>query len=205
MSRFTRINTKHERSGTHPLLMEIKKVRLAQRKKSLWTWGKQTIEDCTSLRTYLTGYRSSVKGLKPEQKLAWRYDRKHNPHRALSNGRDFTEIILGIKNLPDSVVITIKLARVAYPKKRKGIYEPATKFVLLGKIIILTPETQKGRCTYGLGVDFFPEEKIGLLLQDLGIQLLSCSSNVNVFSEKFPVIEGITKHDIYFFGKCILK
>ncbi len=204
MSQFTRINTRRERNGTHLLLIETKKVRSAQRKKSLWIWAEQAIRNCTSLRVYLTGYRNSAKGLKSKQKLAWHCDKENNPHKPLTNGRDFTEIVLDLEKFPNSAIITIELARVSYLKK-KGIHEPVTKFILLGKIIILTPETQKGRCTYGLGVDFFSQERINLLLGDLGIQLLNSSSDINAFSEKFPVIEGITKHDIYFLGKCVLN
>ncbi len=204
MSRFTRINTKCEQDKTCSLLMAVKKIRVNQREKSLLTWASQAIQDCTSPRTYLTGYRNSAKGLKPEQKLAWRYDKEHNPHKPLINGRNFTEIVLSLKKLPNGAVIAIEFAHISYPKEKKRISEPITKFVFLGKVIILTPETQKGRCVYGLGADSFSQGEINLLLKNLGIHVLDRSSDINTFSDKFPVIEGITKHDIYFFGKCML-
>jgi len=204
MSRFTRINTKHEQNKTHSLLIAIKNIRIAQRKKSLLIWAKKVLQECTSPRTYLTGYRGSARGLRPKQKSAWRYDKNRSPHKAIINGRDFTEIVLSLKKLLNGIAITIESAHISYPKEERGIYEPITKFVLLGKIIILTPETQKGRCVYGLGANSFSQEKIDLLLKDLGINVLNRSRNINAFSDKFPVIAGITEHDIYFLGKCML-
>ncbi len=166
------------------------------RKACLLQYLSAALQNCTQMRAYSVG---NWKWRKIRRAKAW-HSEKCNPLMPSISGRNFSEIVLGLKEDVSAVAITIEKANVCYPRRRKAVIVPLTRFIHLGNIVFNIPDTQKGKGELQIGVSGISRRATKEILIDLVVKTLLISWP----EEAGDNILEANKHDIKLVGKYFL-